>query len=124
MEQYGLENIRNIALLSHAGAGKTSLAEAILLTTGTANRLGKVDEGTTISDYDPIEVKRRISINLSVLPCQWQKTKINLLDTPGYSDFAAEVKAAIRVSDGALITVCTGLGLQQRGQSATLDTGQ
>jgi elongation factor G len=105
MEQYGLENIRNIALLSHAGAGKTSLAEAILLTTGTANRLGKVDEGTTISDYDPIEVKRRISINLSVLPCQWQKTKINLLDTPGYSDFAAEVKAAIRVSDGALITV-------------------
>jgi len=112
MEQYGLENIRNIALLSHAGAGKTSLAEAILLTTGTVNRLGKVDEGTTTSDYDPIEVKRRISINLSVLPCQWQKTKINLLDTPGYSDFAAEVKAAIRVSDGALIAVCAASGVE------------
>lgn len=112
MEQYGLENIRNLALLSHAGAGKTSLAEAILFTTGTINRLGKVDEGTTTSDYDPIEVKRRISINLSVLPCQWQQTKINLLDTPGYSDFVAEVKAAIKVSEGALISVCAASGVE------------
>ena len=112
MEQFGLENIRNLALLSHAGAGKTSLSEAILFTTGTINRLGKVDEGTTTSDYDPIEVKRRMSINLSVLPCRWQKTKINLLDTPGYSDFVAEVKAAIRVSEGALIVVCAASGVE------------
>ncbi|MDO8715607.1 MAG: elongation factor G [Dehalococcoidales bacterium] len=112
MEQFGLENIRNLALLSHAGAGKTSLAEAVLFTTGAINRLGKVDEGTTTSDYDPIEVKRRISINLSVLPCQWQKTKINLLDTPGYSDFVAEVKAAIKVSEGALISVCAASGVE------------
>src|SRR3972149_2701050 len=100
MEQHGLENIRNLALLSHAGAGKTSLAEAILFTTATVNRLGKVDEGTTTSDYDPIEVKRRISITLSVLPCQWQQTKVYLLDTPGYSDFIAEVKGAIRGRGG------------------------
>ncbi len=112
MEQYGLENIRNLALLSHAGAGKTSLTEAILFATGAINRLGKVDEGTTTSDYDPIEAKHRISINLSVLPCQWQKTKINLLDTPGYSDFVAEVKAAVRVSDGALIVVCAASGVE------------
>jgi len=107
-----LENIRNLAILSHAGAGKTSLAEAILFTTGAVSRFGKVDEGTTTSDYDPIEVKRRMSINLSVLPCRWQKTKINLLDTPGYSDFVAEVKAAIRVSEGALIVVCAASGVE------------
>lgn len=112
MEQFGLENIRNLVLLSHAGAGKTSLAEAILFTTGTISRLGKVDEGTTTSDYDPIEVKRRMSINLSVLPCQWQHTKLNLLDTPGYSDFVAEVKAAIRVSEGALLVICAASGVE------------
>lgn len=112
MEQFGLENIRNLVLLSHAGAGKTSLAEAILFTSGAISRLGKVDDGTTTSDYDPIEVKHRMSINLSVLPCHWQKAKINLLDTPGYSDFVAEVKAAIRVSEGAVIVVCAASGVE------------
>lgn len=112
MEQFGLEHIRNLVLLSHAGAGKTSLAEAILFTSGTIGRLGKVDEGTTTSDYDPIEVRRRESINLSVLPCKWQNTKINLLDSPGYSDFIAEVKAAIRVSESALIVVCAASGVE------------
>ena len=112
MEQFGLENIRNLVLLSHAGAGKTSLAEAILFSSGTISRLGKVDEGTTTADYDPIEVKRRMSINLSVLPCKWKNTKINLLDTPGYSDFVAEVKAAIRVSEGALVVVCASSGVE------------
>src|SRR4030042_891669 len=97
MAQYGLENIRNLALLAHCGAGKTSLSEAILFTAKAITRLGKVDDGTTTSDYDPAEVKHRISINLSVLPCQWQGTKINLLDTPGYSDFVAEAKAGGRV---------------------------
>src|SRR3972149_17275 len=112
MQQFGLENIRNIALLSHAGAGKTSLAEAILFTTGTVNRLGKVDEGTTVSDFDPIEAKHRISINLSVLPCQWKNTKINILDAPGYADFVADMKAAVRVSDGAVIVVCAASSVE------------
>jgi elongation factor G len=112
MEQHGLENIRNVVLLSHSGAGKTSASEAMLFTAGAITRLGKVEEGTTTSDYDPDEVKRRISINLSLLPCQWKGAKINLIDTPGYSDFVGEVKAAIRVSEGAVIVVCAASGVE------------
>ena len=112
MQQYGLENIRNLALLSHCGAGKTSLSEAILFSTGAITRLGKVDDGNTTSDYDPSEQKRKISINLAMLPCQWKETKINLIDTPGYPDFVGEVKAAIRVSEGAIIVVCAASGVE------------
>ena len=112
MEQYGLENIRNLVLLSHCGAGKTSLSEAVLFTAKAISRLGKVDDGTTTSDYDPAEVKHNISINLTMLPCQWRGTKINLLDTPGYSDFVAEVKAAVHVSEGAIIVVCAASGVE------------
>lgn len=112
MQQYGLENIRNLVLLSHGGAGKTSVAEAILFTLGVINRLGRVDDGSTTSDYDPDEIKRHISINLTMLPCEWQKTKINLIDTPGYSDFVGEVRAAMRVSEGAIIVVCAASGVE------------
>jgi len=112
MEQYGLENIRNLVLLSHCGAGKTSASEAILFTAGAIARLGKVEDGTTTSDYDPDEIKRHISINLSMLPCQWKGAKINLIDTPGYSDFVGEVKAAIRVGEGAVIMVCAASGVE------------
>ncbi|MFC1865039.1 elongation factor G [Chloroflexota bacterium] len=112
MEQYGLENIRNLVLLSHSGAGKTSVSEAILFTSGVINRLGKVDDGSTTSDYDPEEVKRKISLNLSILPCEWKGAKVNLIDTPGYSDFAGEVRAAVRVSEGAVIVVCAASGVE------------
>ena len=112
MQQYGLENIRNLVLLSHGGAGKTSVAEAILFTLGVISRLGRVDDGSTTSDYDPDEIKRHISINLTMLPCEWQKTKINLIDTPGYSDFVGEVRAAMRVSEGAIIVVCAASGVE------------
>ena len=112
MKKYGLENIRNIVLLAHCGAGKTSLAEAVLFTAGANTRLGKVDDGTTVSDYDPDEIKRRISLNLTTLPCEWQDTKVNLLDTPGYTDFVGEVRAAIRVSEGAVIVVCAASGVE------------
>jgi elongation factor G len=112
MQKQGPENIRNVVLLSHSGAGKTSAAEAMLFTAGVIKRLGKTDDGTTTSDYEPDEVKRQISINLSILPCQWQDTKINLLDTPGYADFIGEVKAAIRVAEGAVIMVCAASGVE------------
>jgi len=112
MQQYGLENIRNLVLLSHCGAGKTSLAEAVLFDLGAIKRLGKVDEGTTTSDYDPDEVKRKISINLALLPCEWQGNKLNFIDTPGYADFVGEVKAAMRVSEGAVIVVCAASGVE------------
>jgi len=112
MQQYGLENIRNLVLLSHSGAGKTSASEAVLFTAGAITRLGKVEDGATTSDYDPDEVKRQISISLSLLPCQWKGAKINLIDTPGYSDFVGEVKAAMRVSEGAIIMVCAASGVE------------
>ena len=112
MEQYGLENIRNLALLSHSGAGKTSISEAMLFDTKAVTRLGKVDDGTTASDYDPDEVKRKISINLSILPCLWQGTKINVIDAPGYPDFVGEVRAAMRVSEGAMIVICAASGVE------------
>ncbi|MFY9812531.1 MAG: elongation factor G [Dehalococcoidales bacterium] len=112
MAQYGLENIRNLALLAHNGAGKTSLAEAILFNTKIINRLGKVSEGSTTSDYDPAEQKRGMSISLSMLPYIWQGNKINLMDTPGYPDFIGEVKSAIRVSEGAVIVVCASSGVE------------
>ena len=112
MAQYGLENIRNLALLSHNGAGKTSLSEAILFNAKAITRLGKVDDGTSTSDYDPTEVKRNMSISLSMLPYQWKECKVNLIDTPGYSDFVGEVKAATRVSEGAVIVVCAASGVE------------
>jgi elongation factor G len=112
MQQYGLENIRNVVLMSHSGAGKTSASEAMLFTAKVVTRLGKVEDGTTTSDYEPDEIKRQISINLSLLPCQWKRAKINLIDTPGYSDFVGEVKAAMRVSEGAVIMVCAASGVE------------
>ena len=112
MAQYGLENIRNLALLAHNGAGKTSLAEAILFNTKVINRLGKVSEGSTTSDYDPAEQKRGMSISLSMLPYIWQGNKINLMDTPGYPDFVGEVKSAIRVSEGVVVVVCAASGVE------------
>ena len=112
MAQYGLENIRNLALLAHNGAGKTSLSEAILFNTKVINRLGKVSEGSTTSDYDPAEQKRGMSISLSMLPYIWQGNKINLMDTPGYPDFVGEVRSAIRVSEGAVIVVCASSGVE------------
>ena len=112
MQQFGLDNIRNVVLLSHSGAGKTSASEAVLFTAGVITRLGRVEEGTTTSDYDPDEIKRHISINLSLLPCQWKGAKINLIDTPGYADFVGEVKAAMRVVEGAVILVCAASGVE------------
>ena len=112
MPTYEMENIRNIVLLSHGGAGKTSLSEAILFTTGAINRLGKVDDGSSTSDHDPDEAKRKISINLSLLPCTWRDTKVNLIDTPGYVDFISEVRAGMRVSEGAIIVICAASGVE------------
>ena len=112
MELFAPENIRNVALLSHSGAGKTSLSEAILFNSKIINRLGRVDEGTTTSDYDPDEIQRKISINLTVLPYPWQGVKVNLLDTPGYSDFVGEVKSALRVAEGAAILVGATSGIE------------
>ncbi len=104
--------IRNVALLSHQGAGKTSLAEFMLFTSGAIQRLGSVKDGTTTSDYDPLEVERHIGINLSLLPIQWQGMKLNLIDTPGYADFVGEVRSGLRVTEGAIIVICAASGVE------------
>jgi elongation factor G len=112
MPHYTTEQIRNVVLLSHSGAGKTALSEAMLYSTGAITRLGKVDQGNTTSDYDPDEVKRKSSIYLSLVPCEWQGMKVNIMDTPGYADFIGEVMAAVRVADSAVIVVCAASGVE------------
>ena len=112
MQQSDPNNIRNISLLSHSGSGKTSLSEAMLFDSGIITRIGTVADGTTTSDYDPDEIKSKISLNLSILPLNWKNTRINVLDTPGYPDFIGEVKSALRVSEGAVILVCAASGVE------------
>ncbi|MCL5047141.1 MAG: elongation factor G [Actinobacteria bacterium] len=103
MKKYPIDKLRNLGLVSHGGAGKTSLAEALLYNAGMIDRLGRVDDGTSTMDYDPEEIKRKISISTSIAPCEWKDHKVNIVDTPGYFDFVGEVKAALRVVEGALI---------------------
>lgn len=105
MKQYPISKIRNVCLMSHGGAGKTSLAEAILYNTGVLDRFGKVADGTTTTDYDPEEIKRKISISTAMAPCEWKGNKLNIIDTPGYFDFVGEVMEGVRVADAAVIVV-------------------
>ena len=112
MKEYATENIRNVALIGHGSTGKTSLSEAMLFSAKTINRLGRVDDGTTTSDFDPDEIRRSFSVNLSVLPFEWQGAKLNILDTPGYADFVGEVKCGVRAADAAVIMVCAASGVQ------------
>ncbi|HNT23993.1 MAG TPA: elongation factor G [Anaerolineales bacterium] len=105
MKEYTTEFIRNIALASHSSAGKTMLAEACLHFTGATTRLGKIEDGTTVGDFEEEEIRRGISLSTAVLPVEYKNHKINFLDTPGYTDFVGEVISALRVADGALILV-------------------
>ena len=112
MEEYSVDKIRNVALISHGGAGKTSLVEAMLYTAGMVNRLGRVEAGNTTTDFDPDEIKRQITISTALAPLDWKGVKINLLDTPGFFDFLGEVQGALRVADGAIVVVCAVSGVE------------
>ncbi len=107
-----MNNLRNIGILGHSAVGKTSLAEALLFCSDTIDRLGVVDEGTTTSDFDAEEKKRKISLSTSILPFEFQKIKINVVDTPGYFDFLGECIEGMRAVDTAIITVCGVSGVQ------------
>lgn len=112
MRTFGPERIHTVGLFGHGGSGKTTLTEALLLTAKAITRAGRVEDGTTVSDYDPDEQRRRTSINLSVIPIEWNDDKINLIDVPGYADFAGEVVAAMRVLDGAVIVMDAAGGVE------------
>ena len=112
MKEYKSKDIRNLALIGHSGSGKTTLTEAMLFSAGTIKRQGSVDEGTTTSDYRNDEKERKISIQSSLNQFEFNSIKMNVLDTPGYSDFVGEVKSALRVSDMALITVHAVSGIE------------
>ena len=105
MRQYLAGRIRNIALTGHSGSGKTSLTEALLFKAGATDRLGKVADGNTVSDYDPEEIKRQVSVSTSIAPFAWGSTKINLIDTPGLFDFAGETVQGVRAAESLLICV-------------------
>ncbi len=111
MKDYSVQKLRNICLLAHGGGGKTTLAEAMMFNTGVLDRFGKVADGTTTSDYDPEEIKRKISIGTSMAPCEWLDHKINVIDTPGYFDFVGEVMQGIRAAEGAVIVVSAKSGV-------------
>ena len=112
MKVYRTDEIRNVVLLGHGGSGKTSLAEAMLYVSGATNRMGKISESNTVSDFDKEEQKRGFSISTSLVPIEWEKAKINILDTPGYFDFVGEVEEAVSAADAAVIVVSGKAGVQ------------
>jgi len=112
MKEYGTEFIRNVALVGHSGSGKTSMAEAFLFNTGVISRLGKVEEGSTISDFEDEERRRKISISTSLVPIEYKDCKINFFDTPGFTDFVGELKSALHVADAAIVVVDAVAGVE------------
>jgi len=117
LKEYGAESIRNIALIGHGGSGKTTLSEILLYTAGAINRIGTIAEGNTASDYSPNEIEKQISISTSLLHFEWNNSKINLLDTPGYADFLGDVKTAMRVCDTAVMVLKSAEGVEVGSES-------
>lgn len=112
MKRYETDRIRNLAFVGHSGSGKTSLTEAMLFKTGAIKRLGRVEDGNTVSDFDKEEINRGVSVGLSVVPVEWQDSKINLIDAPGYFDFEGEVRGALRAAEAALLVMDTSSGIE------------
>jgi elongation factor G len=118
MADLSTNQIRNVAFVAHSGAGKTSLADALFFTSGATNRQGKVDDQTSLSDYEPEEQRRGSSIQLAVLPCSWKNHKVNVIDTPGYADFRGDMLSGLRVADAVIIVVSAASGIEIGAQQA------
>ncbi|HTZ08069.1 MAG TPA: GTP-binding protein, partial [Acidimicrobiales bacterium] len=118
MPSYPPSRIRNVAVVGHNGAGKTTLAEALLFSTGAITRQGKVDDGSTVSDFEPEEAKRHMSLSLALAPCLVGDVKINVIDTPGYADFFGEVRAACSVVDLVVLVVSAVEGIEAQTEAA------
>src|SRR5437879_3409877 len=118
MKVYDAAAIRNVALVGHSGSGKTQLASAVLSDTGMVNRFGKVDEGTTVTDFDEEEVARKHTLSASVAYAEWNKQKINLIDAPGMGNFLADARAALHIADAALVVVDAVSGVMVQTEKA------
>ncbi|MGB9665131.1 MAG: GTP-binding protein, partial [Ignavibacteria bacterium] len=118
MKEYKSKNIRNIVLVGHGGAGKTSLVEAMLFTAGATTRMGRVEDGNTVSDFKPEEIERQISTSASLMNVEWQQNKINIIDTPGYADFIGEVLSGLSVADTAVLVLKAVEGIEVGSEKA------
>src|SRR6478735_9727781 len=112
MRLYESPALRNVALIGHGGCGKTQLVSALLFAAGAVNRIGRVDEGTTVTDFDDEEIARKHTLSSSLAYAEWQKTKINVIDTPGFANFLTDARAALRVAEGALVCVDSVAGVE------------
>ncbi|MFM8534581.1 MAG: GTP-binding protein [Acidimicrobiia bacterium] len=118
MKVYDAASIRNVAVVGHGGSGKTQLVSALLFDTGMVNLLGLVDDGTTVTDYDEEEITRKHTLSASLAYAEWNKTKINRIDTPGFGNFFADARAALRVADAAVVVVDAVAGVEVQTEKA------
>ncbi len=112
MVNFDIEKIRNIAVIAHGGAGKTSLVEAMLFDSKAINRVGKVEAGNTVTDYDPEEIERKISISSAIAFCEWKGHRFNIIDTPGYINFIEDTKGCLSITDGAVVIISALSGVK------------
>src|ERR671919_956883 len=112
MKVYDAGSIRNVAVVGHGGCGKTQLVSAMLFAAGAVNRLGKVDEGSTVTDFDDEAIARKHTLSSSLAHAEWQKLKINIIDTPGFANFLTDARAALRVSEAAVVAVDAVAGVE------------
>ena|SRR5688572_9848870 len=112
MKIFDASEIRNVGVVGHGGAGKTSLVSALLFDSGAVNRFGKVDDGTTVTDFDEESIARKKSVSSALCHLEWDRTKVNLIDTPGYGSFIHEMRGSLRVTDGALVVVSAVAGVE------------
>src|SRR5688572_11839598 len=124
MKVYDATSIRNIAVVGHGGSGKTQLVAAMLFVAGAVNRLGKVDDGSTVTDFDDEEIARRHTLSSSLAHAEWQKTKINILDTPGFANFLSDARAALRVVESAVVVVDAVAGVEVQTEKLWADISE
>ena len=118
MKTYDAKDIRNVLLVGHGGSGKTTLLEAMLFTSGAITRMGVVEDGNTVSDHDPDEQRKGISVSLTMAPIEWNGVKINVLDAPGYADFIGDVRSAVRAVDAVIVVVSAVDGVEVQTEAA------